>query len=123
VGVVTGRLAALVVAEGAAALAGLTLLVLLWFRPHLALALLAGLFLSLTVAVPWSFIAALAVGPTGPLDATPLDPAGTAARFLAGPTGNSAELAGVVIGLCMSCSLLAGWRSRPRRKQPEGEGS
>jgi hypothetical protein len=89
----------------------------LWFRPGLSRALATGTLLSLLVVVPWSLMADLTIGTTGPLDLTGRDLPGSYARLAAGPTGNAAELAAVVITICAGCAVLAGWRTR-RRPEP-----
>jgi hypothetical protein len=95
-------------------LAGLPLL-RLWRRPTLRRATGTGMWLSLLVIVPWSLMADLTIGTAAPLDLTRRDLPGSYVRLAAGPTGNAAELAAVVIGICVACSVLAGWRSKPRQ--------
>ncbi len=97
-----------------ALLLGIAGLAWLWFRPGMVKALAVGAYLSLLVVVPWAVMADLTIGPSGPLDLTGHDLGGSAARVLAGTSGNAAELAAVVLGLCVACSVLAGWRSRRR---------
>lgn len=104
------------VAAGVVLLAGvlaIAALVRLRRRPSLLVGLLAGAAVSVAVVIPWSVMAALTIGPAGPLDLTRSDSAGSYARLAAGPTGNAVEFAAVVIGICVACCLLAGWRSRP----------
>jgi hypothetical protein len=74
------------------------------------------------VAVPWSAMAALTIGPSGPLDLTRRDPVGSYARLLAGPTGNAAEFGAVMTAIAVGV-LLAGRRRRRRRDARRALGS
>jgi len=84
-----------------------------WRHPTLVQGVLAGTVMSLFVVIPWSFMASLTIGPSGPAG-----PDGHSAgalrdwyvRLAAGPTGNPAELAVVVTTLVVAYCLLAAWR-------------
>jgi len=88
----------------------------LWRQPTIGRAVLTGGWLSMLVVGPWSLMATVTIGTSGPLNLTSRDLPGSYARLAAGPAGNGAELAAVVIGICVACALLAGWSSsRPPR--------
>jgi len=84
-----------------------------WRHPTLVQGVLAGTVMSLFVVIPWSFMASLTIGPSGPAG---LDGHSAGAlrdwyvRLAAGPAGNPAELAVVVITLVVAYCLLAAWR-------------
>ncbi len=93
---------------------------MVWRRPSLFRAVLAGTLMSLFVVLPWSFMASLTIGPAGSAGPDGFSLRGLRGwyvRLAAGPTGNPAELAVVVIGLVVAYCLLAAWRSR----RPAGE--
>jgi hypothetical protein len=74
-------------------------------------ALATGTVLSLAVVSAWSFMASLAIGPSGPLDLTWRHPARSYIALAAAPVGNGWELFAVVAFIYLACFLAAGWRA------------
>ena len=77
-------------------------------------ALITGTVLSMAVASAWSWMAALTIGPAGPLGLSWRHPLASYLALAAAPTGNAWELSAVVAFIFGACFLVSG-RRRCRR--------
>jgi hypothetical protein len=76
--------------------------------------LVAGTVVSLAVTSAWAWLAALTIGPAGPMDLTWRHLAASYMTLAAAPTGNGLELFAVVAFIYAACFLVAGWRHARR---------
>ena len=83
-------------------------------------ALVTGTAVSLAVTAAWSYVAALAIGPAGPLDLSLQHPVASYMALAAAPTGNAWELFAVVAFIFAACFLVSA-RRRARRAGGDGE--
>jgi hypothetical protein len=77
-------------------------------------ALITGTVVSLAVTAAWSWMAAVTIGPAGPLNLTWHHPLASYLALAAAPTGNGWELSAVIAFIFATCFLVSG-RRRYRR--------
>ena len=80
-------------------------------------ALVSGTFVWLAVTAAWSWMAALTIGPAGPLDLTWRHPVASYFVLAAAPTGNGWGLFATIAFIFAVCFVVAG-RRRARRHGP-----
>lgn len=74
--------------------------------------LITGTIVSLAVTAGWAWSSAVTIGPAGPLHLTWRHPTRSYLLLASAPTGNGAELFGVVAFIYAACLLVSGWRHR-----------